>query len=151
MNNDFVPDPPDTPGSLEAAEKRFGDFLAKHGHPREICWVTPDDVIRYANQYSVRWLLDKGRAQAELQYAAGIRKGLGIELRALTFTPTETIATIYIPTDEEEAQYHLMPFGLKCSFPVEKTSVRIVKSRLKWFFLWRRDGGRSRAFWESWR
>lgn len=92
--------------------------------------------------------MDNGRPAAELEFANGIRRGLGIELQALGSTPSETIAFVYVPADEDDARNRLIPLGLKCSCRVEHGIVRLVASRLKWYMLRRRDRGRSKSLWE---
>jgi hypothetical protein len=131
--------------SVSQTDTRFKKFLATNLYPQTISWVFPNDVVITApNEYAVR--NPRGTAQkfAEQKYAEGLAKAAGIELRAICANGDWTFATIFVPADDTDAQYHFMGTGLKLSCPTERMSVTIVRNPLKWLFLSRRDAGRSR-------
>lgn len=65
----------------------------------------------------------------------GVDRKLGIQLCAICATDTETVAFVFVPKDDVDAQYHLMGYGLKCACPVERYSTSAVRNRLKWLIL----------------
>ncbi len=146
VHNTSVPnssaEPPET---FAKADERFKDFLAKNGFSQNVYWVGSEDiVVEKPHHYWVRQRPGNGAEQTSLRYVEGIARGLGVELRAVCSTAEETYATVYFPKDDVDAQYHLIGPVLKLSCPTEKATVRKVRNGLKWFWLLRRDKGRSR-------
>src|SRR5215472_2654360 len=69
------------------------------------------------------------------RYAQGLGRKLGIELRAICATNVETFASVFIPEDDVDSQYHLMGHGLKLTCPVKRYSTSTVRSSIKWLAL----------------
>jgi hypothetical protein len=76
-----------------------------------------------------------GLAEASQRYTEGLKRCLGILLQAICTTPTETTASVYVPTDSTDAQYHLMGRGLKLSCPTSMLPASIVYHPLQWDLL----------------
>jgi len=139
---DANPDPPDT---LSAAEEKFRPFLATQNYPTAICWLMPGDVVVDTNRhYWVRKRDAEGTGYAALRYSVGRERNFGIKLQAICATESETFASVFVPEDDRDAQYHLMGRGLKLSCPVERYSTSTVMNPLKWYLLWWRNGSRSK-------
>jgi hypothetical protein len=127
---DSAPDPPLT---LKAAEEKFSAFLASQNYPARICWIAFGD---FSDQ-------DPNAEEcAAQQYAEGLRCKFGIELRAICATDAETFASVFVPKDDVDSQYHLMGHGLKLNCPMNYSTSR-VRSQVRWLALrWRhRRGG----------
>ena len=136
----------DLPRTLAAAEELFREFLAHNGYPPDVHWLVKDSVVSAAQREC--WIRDdrvKATENANLRYLAGLQRNLGIALRAVCASNTTTYATVFVPTDDVDAQYNLMGHGLKLSCPTERISAAVVKHPIKWFFLKLRYGRRSRA------
>ncbi len=139
---DANPDPPD---SLSAAEEKFRTFLASQNYPTSICWLMPGDVVVDTNRrYWVRKREAEATRYAALRYSVGLERNFGIKLQAICATEVETFASVFVPEDDLDAQYHLMGRGLKLSCPVERYSTSTVTNPLKWCLLWWRNGQRSK-------
>ncbi|WP_041855965.1 hypothetical protein [Candidatus Korobacter versatilis] len=139
----------DTPPTLAEATQRLQTFLVQNGYPGAIRWIRADDfVVTGRNLYSVRGSRRDETRSASDHYATGVNRGFGIELRAIGMSSSETFAMVWLLIDARDAEYHLMPCGLKLSCPVERALVRIVKNPVKWFLLASRDKGRSRVLFE---
>jgi hypothetical protein len=128
---------PDPPKSLATAEELFRRFLASNGYPSKIAWVVAEDVVPdSARRYWIREHgRDRGLVEANQRYSTGLQRNLGIALNAFSANSTETFATIFIPADETDAQYHLMGRGLKMSCPTTATPASIVRNPIRWLVL----------------
>ena len=102
---------PDPPLTLKAAEERFSAFLASQNYPDKVCWITHDDLL--IDQKTHFWIRPRPNAEehAAQQYAEGLDRKLGIELRAICATDAETFASVFVPKDDLDSQYHLMGRG----------------------------------------
>src|ERR1035438_9728906 len=108
----------DPPQSLAEAELLFGRFLASKGYPARIHWVHETDlVVDRDRSWCVRRTSISQRAKFEQCYLEGVAKGLGVEIAARCASQEQTFATIFMPEDAIDAQYHMMGRGLKMSCP----------------------------------
>jgi hypothetical protein len=129
---EFAPDPP---LSLKEAKEKFSAFLASQNYPEKVCWIALGDLL--VDKRTHFWVRQKPNADkhAAQHYAEGLDRKLGIELRAICATDVETFASVFIPTDDFDSQYHLMGHRLKLTCPVKRYSTSAVRSRLKWLAL----------------
>jgi hypothetical protein len=135
----------DPPQTLSAAEEKFGTFLTTQNYPKAICWVMPGDVVVDTNRhYWVRKREAEATRYAALRYSVGLERNFGVKLQAICATESETFASVFVPEDDLDAQYHLMGRGLKLSCPVERYSASAVRNPLKWRLLRWRNGQRSK-------
>lgn len=128
---------PDPPRTFAAAEEQFMRLLASENYPTAICWVTHGDVIADTNGHY--WIRKRERKQTSLVaalYSEGLKRNLGIELKAICATEPETFARVYVPVDRLHAQYRLIGCCLKLSCRVERHQTSIVRNPLKWWQLW---------------
>lgn len=142
---DSVPDPPP---SLAVAEEKFSAFLASQKYPKALFWIFPGDVV--IDKEARYWIKpDRGatREHAALSYEKGLKRNLGIWLKAICASETETFATVFVPEDDLDAQYHMMGRCLKLSIPVGRCSASIMESRFRWLLLWLTYGRRSEGLW----
>jgi hypothetical protein len=124
------PDPTET--LAEAAEK-FKRFLLAQNWPQTIGWLTRDNVL--VDRQGQFWVRERGAnaiEQAKLRYSEGVERNLGV---ALSATDTETFASVCIPADDLDRQYHLMGCVLKLSVPTSRKSALTVRSPLRWWIL----------------
>jgi hypothetical protein len=135
----------DPPQTLSAAEEKFRAFLATQNYPKAICWLMPGDVVVDGKR---RCWVRKREAEATrfaaLRYSEGLERDLGVMLRAICATETETFASVFVPADDTDRQYNLMGRGLKLSCPVERYSTSTVTNPLRWRMLRWRNGKRSK-------
>lgn len=126
---------PDPPLTLKAAKEKFSAFLASQDFPANVCWIALGDVLVDRNTHF--WIRRRPEAEehAAQQYAEGLDRKLGIELRAICATEVETFASVFIPRDDVDSQYHLMGRGLKLTCPVKRYSTSNVRNLVKWIVL----------------
>ena len=126
---------PDPPLTLKAAREKFSAFLASQNYPEKVCWIALGDLL--VDKKTHFWIRPKPNAEenAAQQYAEGLDRKLGIELRAICATDVETLASVFIPEDEVDSQYHLMGHGLKLTCPVKRYSTSLVRNSVKWLAL----------------
>jgi len=150
-----VTDPnPDPPPTLEAAEEKFSAFLQSQNYPKAIRWVRRGEVLVDTKRcYWIKPHRAKAMTRAAYRYAEGLERNLGIELRVIcateteTFacaTETETFAFVFVPEDDLDAQRPLMTRELKLSCPVERYSTFVTRNPLRWLALWLSNGQRSK-------
>jgi len=135
----------DPPITLYAAQEKFRQFLSDQNRPSAICWVERGEVL--VDTKSCYWVKPRKAMTAKhatLRYAEGLKRNLGIELRAICGTDTETFASVFVPEDERDAQYHLMGRGLKLSCPVERYSTSVIRNPFRWWTLSLANRQRSR-------
>lgn len=126
---------PDPHGTLQVAKEKFRAFLTSQGYPKAVCWLEPSDLLVDAkHHYWIRHRRER-TIRAEQQYAEGVDRNLGVELRAICATNTETFASVFVPENDLDRQYHLMGRLLKLSCPVEMRLASTVRSPLRWWML----------------
>jgi hypothetical protein len=134
-------DPPET---LAEAIEKFKKFLSVQQWPETIRWLTPDNVL--VDRRGQFWVRERGTMafeHAKLRYSEGVERNLGIALSAVCATDTETFASVFIPADDLDRQYHLMGCVLKLSIPTSRKSAVTVENRLRWWILALRNKRRS--------
>lgn len=141
----------DLPESLAAAEERLSCFLQRNGYPPRVRWVVAEDIVFDSGRrcWTRADQIETGLAEARRRYSLGLVRNLGIALNALCASETETFAAVFIPTDETDAESHLMGRCLKMSCPVTKTRASTVSNRIRWLYLRLRNHNLSRMWRES--
>lgn len=122
------------PASLAEAAKLFSEYLASNAYPTQVRWITPDQILQAEDgKYLVHAVsTEQSRAEAEKQYDAGLHAGFGILLQALCATESETIAEIYIPSDEADAKLNRIRSSLKFTCPGAITPASYVQDSAEW-------------------
>jgi hypothetical protein len=125
--------------SFEDAQKRFQEFLVRNGYPKELTWVTPDDVIlRDRKLVYVRLPVPASNTlHARELFELGMLRQLGVLLQAVCEIDGTTCCYVWVPVDQAESQYALMPRGLKMSANMAESRIpaRSVRSRIQWHWL----------------
>jgi hypothetical protein len=117
----------DPPPSLAEAEVSFERFLASQGYSSRVHWVHDTDlVVDNERRWSVRRNTVFQKADFAQRYLEGVAKGLGVEIAARCASQDQTFATIFIPKDAIDAQYHMLGGGLKMSCPASLISGSLV-------------------------
>jgi hypothetical protein len=75
---------------------------------------------------------EEARTAAESQYNAGLKAGFGILLQALCATESETIAEIYIPSDEADAKLNRIRSSLKFTCPGTIARASYIGDPVEW-------------------
>jgi hypothetical protein len=128
-------DPPDT---LQESTGRFGQFLNANGYPSQIRWITAEQIVvgsEDCHHFVCASGAEAGLAEANLRYAEGLKRGIGILLQAFCATPIETIAGVFVPTDLTDAQSRLIGPGLKLSCPTSLIPASNVDDPIQWQLL----------------
>ena len=133
---DLYQDPPQT---LREAEEKFRSLLRRENYPATICWLIPGDVVVSSGpHYWARKRATEAEQYEATRYAEGVIRGLGILLRAICATNAETFATVFVPRDLLDAQYHLLGPALRVSCPLGRHSATAITQPLRWQWLrWR--------------
>ena len=122
------------PPTLLEAVQLFAEYLASNGYPTRIRWITPDQILQGEDgKYLVHAVSNEdAKAQSEAQYNAGLMAGFGILLQALCAAGTETIAEIYIPSDEADAKLNRIRSSLKFTCPGTIIPASYVQDSVAW-------------------
>jgi hypothetical protein len=122
------------PSTLTEAAEMFREYLASNNYPTQIRWTTPDQIFETEDgEYVVHAIAaEESRAVAERQYHAGLKTGFGILLQTLCATTTETIAEIYIPSDEADAKINRIRSSLKFTCPGTITPASYIHDSVEW-------------------
>lgn len=122
------------PSTLSEATQLFSEYLSTNSYPTQIRWITPDQIFqREDGVYLVHAASPTdAQSEAEKHYAAGLKTGFGILLQALCATDRETIAEIYIPTDESDAKLNRIRSSLKFTCPGSITPASYVHNSAEW-------------------
>lgn len=113
MDDDAAP-------SFEEALEHLEHFLKSQGHRGELQWVFREDVVVSRRGWiAVRTPVPAGNAEVARQhYEAARRRGLGVKLEVLCrlgWFRSSLACFVWAPRDELDAEYALMPRGLKLS------------------------------------
>jgi hypothetical protein len=124
----------DPPATLSESEKQFCPFLASNGYPEHIRWITSDQIaIGDGRQHFIRAEgSEQAIAEARERYEAGLDRGLGILLHAICATSDKTIASVYVPTDQFDAENRRIKRGLKLSCPTSLIPASVIDDPLQW-------------------
>jgi len=122
------------PPTLAEAAEMFAEYLAENNYPTQIRWITPDHILQGEDGIYLVHALNTAEALAEAgkQYAVGLHAGFGILLQALCATPNQTIAEIYVPSDEADAKLNRIRSSLKFTCPGTITPASYVQDPTEW-------------------
>jgi len=125
---------PDPPLTLSEAERRLSQFLPSGGYPARIRWITADQILLGNDEeYFIRAAgSEVAFVEAQRRYDVGLQCRLGISIQAICAAPTETIASVYIPTDTIDAQYRMIRSGLKLSYPTTIIPATMIQDPAEW-------------------
>ena len=123
-----------TPATLAEATQLFAEYLAENNYPTRIRWITPGQILQGEDgKYLVHAVSEEeARTAAESQYNAGLKAGFGILLQALCATESETIAEIYIPSDEADAKLNRIRSSLKFTCPGTIARASYIGDPVEW-------------------
>jgi hypothetical protein len=122
------------PASLAEAAELFREYLVSNNYPTQIRWITPHQILQGEDGKYLIHAVSEGEAhaEAEKQYNVGLRSGFGILLQALCATRSETIAEIYIPSDEADAKLNRIRSSLKFTCPGSITPASYIEDSIAW-------------------
>jgi hypothetical protein len=132
---------------------KFQQFLETNGYPREVVWVTPDDLIVTGERliYIRVPVSSKNEVQARTLFEQGTTRQMGVLFDTICVGGNETFCCAWVPPDEDQAERALMPKQLKLSAKVDKVGGTPVRSRLQWFLLrlryWKYQNLKNSLFW----
>jgi hypothetical protein len=143
------------PNDFSLAVAAFLGFLGRDRVANQVEWIFPEDLQLVDARFYVRVPVpDKNLARAQADYCKGIERGLGVELCVICWIGDCACSHVYVPGNEREAELHLMPAGLKMSYPTqgtldgepscrgERREAIPVRNKVKWHLL-RRKGARN--------
>ena len=119
--------------SFSDALDRFRDFLDLHGWPVEIKWLC-HKTLAFRPERLV--LKDEDFQDAEsvrTAYWYAVPQKRGVLLAGLCRDTAFSYCYLWYPSDEDEADDHLMPDGLKLSLPLNPPPVVVANG---WRFRW---------------
>jgi hypothetical protein len=125
---------PKAPSSLTQASDGFSKFLKENGYPKRVVWVGRRNLVWGRGRV---WIKEPATLDvASKRYTLAVERGLGVCLQAFAKTSNSTIATVFVPKNDDESQSFLMPLGgLKMNAWVHSLPARRVKSNLLWIVL----------------
>jgi hypothetical protein len=99
-----------TPKTFEEVARDFAQFAKSQGFPPRLLGITPDDIVFWIGSYFVfRGDAEKRELQARTTLDVGIARSMGIELGGRCMTLDLTICRFYVPADDIDAQYRMIP------------------------------------------
>jgi hypothetical protein len=122
------------PQTLTEAAELFSEYLSSNAYPTKIRWITSDQILQSeGGNYLVHAVSEEeARAEAEKQYSAGLQAGFGVLLQALCATDRETIAEIYVPSDEADAKLNRIRSSLKFTCPGAIAPASYIEDPIAW-------------------
>ena len=138
----------DPPKDFLEAEELFREFLVSQGYPPDISWVFIEDLIpAKGGQYWARQnRRHEGATKAKRQYQLGLERNLGIALNAFGKGEYSTFASIFVPENETDAQFHMMGRCLKRTCSTSPVAVHVTTNLLHWLLLRFRNRALVRQF-----
>jgi hypothetical protein len=129
------------PPDFHTAADEFARFAVDQGYPPNLLWVTPEDVV--LERWNGTWTNfvwkgepNKRQGQARIAYQSAMARNLGIAFEAKCRTDRWTICRVYVPIDDTDAQYRMIPKkGLKQNAVVEPLRAVLVESKARWRML----------------
>ena len=100
---------------FDEAAIRFEAFLRDCRAPSDIRWVAFPDVVWVGGLYVRPRPRDDAAGAARRKYERAIPRRLGVRLAALGHSGVVSYCYVYRPSSQIEAEYHMMPDGLKLS------------------------------------
>jgi hypothetical protein len=123
--------------TFHEAEAQLRDFLGSNKWPTEIAWIRVGDVATLGSGLILHPSIN-GDLHAVKVYQEGIQKNLGIQLQGICCDGHRSYCLVWGPSDDTEAEYALMPQGLKLSVLVSPRHVKVARGRLLWWWLRRK-------------
>lgn len=135
---------PDYP-PFEQASSRFERFLTENECPAYIVWVGSEDVVRMAERVYMHSKVNEMELaeRARTEYALACERRRGVLLQLIAISQSVSYCGIWSPQSDIDAEYALMPDGLKLQIPTSIPQACLVNSNLMWTFL----SWRSRRLW----
>jgi hypothetical protein len=118
---------------------RFEAFLRHCGAPTDICWVAFPDVAWVDRLYVRPRPRDQAVVAARWKYERSVPRLLGVKLAALGRSGAASYCYVYRPSSRIEAEYSMMPDGLKLSVRDSLPEVVVVADAGEWHRLRTRD------------
>jgi hypothetical protein len=128
-----------TDSNFEDARERFREFLVENGYPRKLTWVTPNDVLLSDRKlvYVKLPVPTSNLLRARELFELGMPRQLGVLLHAVCEIDDTTCCYVWVPADQTESRYALMPRDLKMSANIGESKIpaRSVHSPMHWHCL----------------
>jgi hypothetical protein len=106
------------PPEFQVAVERFRSFLLGQNINGRLVWVFDEDVSRRGRSIRiVAPLAEDNAARARDAYNSACKKSLGVRLDVICSLGADLCCMVWSPKDETEAEYALMPRGLKLRVP----------------------------------
>src|ERR1700733_2042666 len=127
--------------TFEEASADFARFAVNHGFPPNLLWAKEDEVLlgRWHGRWTYFvWKGDPAERQnvAKIEYQNSITRNIGIAFEGRCKADKWTICRLYVPTDDQDAQYRLIPqTGVKQSVVNEPLPAILVVNTALWRFL----------------
>jgi len=130
---------------FEQAVERFRSFLVHQGHSPNVIWIEPTNIVLTGDRrILVYHAEEEGGAElaARKVFEQGIAEGNGVVINGLFPKKDATYAFIWFPRDRAEAEYEMVPTGVKLRVNISETyKVAVFRSRERWRVLSQRHGG----------
>jgi len=123
---------PSYPSFTDAVE-RLREFLDRHQWPVDIRWLRPGTVSIRNQAVILNAVAFQPAEEVRTAYWHAVPKQRGVLLAGLCHDTKHSFCHLWAPSDEDEADDHLMPDGVKLSVPVDPPDVLIASGwRLRW-------------------
>jgi hypothetical protein len=122
---------------FDSAVADFTRFAAGQGYPSTLLWSSPDFWVFWWGRLFVLVLDPEGsRRNAKAIYETAVARNIGVHIEGKCKTQTATICRVYVPNDDLDAQYRMIPkTGVKTTVVVEPLPVVLIRHQILWGIL----------------
>ena len=128
--------------TFNEAATDFAKFAADQGFPAHFLWITAEDIVFWKGHYFVlRGDPAQREVEARERFNEGLARTVGIELEGKSKADGWTICRVYVPEDDIDAQYRMIPQqGVKMSIPTDPKPTVLLKNRplFQLIYWWRK-------------
>ena len=134
---------------FDSVVAEFTRFASGQGYPSTLLWSSPD-LLAFWQRWLFVLVLDpeESRLKAKAIYEAAVARKIGVHIEGRCKTQTATICRVYMPNDDLDAQYRMIPkTGVKMTVVVHPLPVVLIRNRMLWRIV-KRLGMASDTCWE---
>ncbi len=117
------------------ALRQFQEFLSRQGVSENILWIFREDIAENGKRKYLRIPSQEQRSFVERLYAAGCKRQLGVCFSVYCFLDKRPCCYLYVPANKTDAEYMMMPDGLRFSTPSEEILPIAISVKSRWLWM----------------
>jgi hypothetical protein len=121
---------------FDSTVEDFIRFATANGYPSALLWTSTDSILLWQGRFFVLVDPEESKSRAKANFDAAMARNIGISVEGKWKTQNITICRVYVPKDDIDAQYRLIPEkGVKLTVMDDPLPVVLVRSRVLWRLL----------------